>query len=96
MGDASSMLPPFMTGTGLEPTLPDLCRGTRNASNTNGSARHCTYNMDAVYCKGLGEKMFTEDTFLLKEEQLYIPWSLGESDMQSLFVEMHKMAICRH
>ena len=46
--------------------------------------------MDNMYCKGPGEKMLAEDTFLPEEEQLYIPWPLGENDMQSLFVEMHK------
>ena len=89
MGEASSMLPPFMTGTGLEPIVSNPYLGTRDASYTCGSAKRQTCDMGDVNWDGLGETLSMEDTFLPEEGQLYCPWELGEHDMQSLFVELH-------
>ena len=88
-GEASSMLPPYMTGTRLEPIVSNPYLGTRDTSYTCGSAERQTCNMGGVNWDGLGEKLSMEDTFSPKEGQLYCPWELGEHDMQSLFVELH-------
>ena len=63
MGETSSMLPPFTTSTGLEPTEPNPYLGTRNASYTRGSAERQACKMDDVYSEGSGEKLLAEDVF---------------------------------
>ena len=89
MDEASLILPPYMTGTGLEPIVSNQYLGTRNASYTCGNAKRQTCDMGDVNLNGLGEKLSKEDAFSPKESQLYCPWELGEHDMQSLFVELH-------
>ena len=84
MGEASSMLPPYMAGAGSEPEGLDPYQGKRDASNISGNAERCTWKMDNVYSEG------PEEAFAPCKEQLYSPWTLGENDLQSLFVELHE------
>ena len=82
MGEASFILPPHTTSTGLQPSGPNPYLGTRDASNISGNAKRQACKMDDVYSEG-------RDAFSLADDQLYSPWPLGENDMQSLFVDLH-------
>ena len=90
MGEASLVLPPFMAGTGSEPEGLDPYQGKRDASSACGNAERCTWKMDDVCSDGLVQGTLPEEAFAPCKEQLYSPWSLGEHDMQSLFVELHE------
>ena len=89
LGEASAILPPYLTSTGLEPEGPDPYLGTRDASYTYGNAKWQACKMDDMFSKGSGEKVSKEDAFSLKEDRMYSPWLLGENDMQSLFADLH-------
>ena len=82
-GEAGLQLPPHTANTGLQPEGPDPYQDTRDASYISGNAerRHCKMgDVDSEWA----------DAFLPSNDHLYSQWSLGESDMQSLFVEMHE------
>ena len=82
MGEASCILPPFTASAGLQPVGPNPYRGKRDACNISGNAERQACEMDDVYSEG-------GDAFSLADDQLYSPWTLGENDMQSLFVDLH-------
>ena len=69
--------------TGLQPEGPDPYRDTRDASYISGNA-------ERYPCKMGGVDSEWADAFSPGDDHVYSHWSLGESDMQSLFVEMHE------
>ena len=71
MGEASIMLPPYLTGTGVEPIVSNPYLGTGDVSYTCGSTERQTFDMGDVKLNGLGGKLSKEDTFLSKDSQLY-------------------------
>ena len=88
-GEACLQLPPHTASTGSQPEGPDPYRDTRDASYISGNAERYPCKMGDVDSKWV-------DVFLPGDDHVYSHWSLGESDMQSLFVEMHENDISRH
>ena len=82
-GEAGLQLPPHTASTGLQPEGPDPYRDTRDASYISGNAERRPCKMGDVDSEWA-------DAFLPGDDHVYSHWSLGESDMQSLFVEMHE------
>ena len=89
MGEASDILPPYSVGTGEEPEGPDPYLGTRDASYTCGNAERQACKMDDVCREVSGEMLSEEDAFAPEGDRVYHTWSLGENNMQSLFVDLH-------
>ena len=67
MGGASSILPPYPTGTGLEPEEPNPYLGTRDAIYTYGYAKHHACKTAYVYSEGPGERCLHKAHFFPRE-----------------------------